>query len=185
MFLQLSFLLNQVNEKIALNSEYLETAQEKFHFVSISFLVKLVWLHHSAAVICEEIGEAKCTENLTCSLSNKGTQGKCYSITDNTSTARLSICFINSKRSTKKEKIMQASLPFLSPWFSFLMLFFFVLFLIKSLSAVAAYEPWCFLQWHFLPDALVLEGFLLDMKEIFMIYLLALQYHLLLSVTAQ
>lgn len=98
MFLQFISLLHQINEKITLNSEYLEIPLEKFNFLSISFLVRLAWLYHSAAVICEVNGKAKCAENLTCSLSNKGTEGKCYSITDNTSSACLSICFINNKK---------------------------------------------------------------------------------------
>lgn len=98
MFLQLISLPNHINEKITLTSEYLGTPLEKFHFLSISFLVKLAWLYHSAAAICEVNGKAKCAENLTRSLSNRGTEGKCYSITDNSSSACLSICFINNKK---------------------------------------------------------------------------------------
>lgn len=125
MFLQLIFLPNQINEKITLKSEYLETPLEKFHFLSISFLVKLAWLYHSAAVICEVNGKAKCAENMTCSLSNKGAKGKCYSITVNTSSACLSICFINSKKqhlkkkkqTTKNQKKYQAGLSAFSFFF--------------------------------------------------------------------
>lgn len=124
MFLQLISLPNQINEKITLKSEYLETPLEKFHFLSISFLVKLAWLYHSAAVICEVNGKAKCAENMTCSLSNKGAEGKCYSITDNTSSACLSICFINSKKqhlkkpnNQKNQKKYQAGLAAFSFFF--------------------------------------------------------------------
>lgn len=47
-------------------------------FPSISFLVKLPWLYHTAAVICEANGKAKFTENLTFFLSSKGTMLQYY-----------------------------------------------------------------------------------------------------------
>lgn len=116
MVLQLISLQNQINEKITLNSEHLKEHWRNFIFLSISFQVKLAWLYHSAAVICEVNGNAKCAKNLTCSLSNKGTEGKCYSITDNTSNACLSICFINNKKQHyKKKKKYQAGLCFFFP----------------------------------------------------------------------